>query len=140
MLNSDTARVQATLFRHSALAPLGVLVSNFPRPDINKTEELARFGFLIGAYLYPNSFLETEDRGSVEGPEPCGFLFNPSADMTDEWGGIDPPADFLDEVKANFERYYGLFITRSLMDLATRLASPSAAATCRSRSARERSF
>lgn len=120
--NSDTARVLATLFRHSALAPLGVLVSNFARPDINKPEELARFGFLVGAYLYPKSFLESEDGGSVEGPEAYGFLFNPSAEVTDEWGDGASPADFLDEVKANFERYYGLFITRSLMDLATIVA------------------
>ncbi|MCX7586357.1 class I SAM-dependent methyltransferase [Phenylobacterium sp. 58.2.17] len=120
--NSDTARVLATLFRHSALAPLGVLVSNFARPDINKSEELTRFSFLIGAYLYPKSFLESENGGSVEGPEAYGFLFNPSAELTDEWSDSDPPADFLDEVKANFERYYGLFITRSIMDLATIVA------------------
>lgn len=119
--DSNTARVLASAFRHSALAPLGVLVSNFARPDISRPEELARYGFLIGAYLYPKSFLESEDGGSVEGPQADGYLFNSSADVVAEWDD-DPPKDFIDEVKANFEHYYGLFITRSLMDLATIVA------------------
>ena len=120
--SSNTARVLATMFRHCALAPLGVLVSNFARPDVSATEDLDRYSFLVAAYLYPKSFLESEDRGSVEGPETHGYVFNFSRESVEDWGNDYPPKDFIEEVKADFERYYGLFITRSLMDLATIVA------------------
>lgn len=120
--SSNTARVLATMFRHCALAPLGVLVSNFARPDVSAAEDLDRYSFLVAAYLYPKSFLESEHGGSVEGPQAHSYLFNLSPEAVEEWGDDEPPEDFIDEVRANFDRYYGLFITRSLMDLATIVA------------------
>ncbi|MBW9088155.1 class I SAM-dependent methyltransferase [Rhizobium wenxiniae] len=120
--SSNTARVLATMFRHCALAPLGVLVSNFARPDVSAAEDLDRYSFLVAAYLYPKSFLESEEGGSVEGAQAHSYLFNLSREAVEEWGDDEPPEDFIDEVRANFDRYYGLFITRSLMDLATIIA------------------
>ncbi|MFA4951368.1 class I SAM-dependent methyltransferase [Brevundimonas sp.] len=120
--SSNTARVLATMFRHCALAPLGVLVSNFARPDVSGPEDLDRYSFLVAAYLYPKSFLESENGGSVEGPQAHSYAFNLSPDAVEEWGEDEPPKDFVEEVKSDFERYYGLFITRSLMDLATIVA------------------
>lgn len=130
--DSKTARVLMTLFRHCALAPLGVLVSNFARPDISEQADLDRYAFLVGAYLYPKSFLESPDGGSVEGPIANSFCFNLALECLeasehrdeaeDEAHQSDPPTDFWDEVKANFEYYYGMFITRALMDIATTVA------------------
>lgn len=119
---SNTLRALATMFRHSALAPLGVLVSNFARPDTSHPAVLDRFSFLIAAYLYPKSFMESKNGGSIEGPPAHGYIFNYSPSAGDEIDDDDPPKDFIDEVKANFEHYYGQFITRSLMDLATIVA------------------
>ena len=119
---SNTLRALATMFRHSALAPLGVLVSNFACPDTSQPGVLDRYGFLIGAYLYPKSFLESKNGGSIEGPRADGYLFNYSPSAEDVIDDDDPPKDFIDEVKANFEHYYGQFITRSLMDMATIVA------------------
>lgn len=119
---SNTLRALATMFRHSALAPLGVLVSNFACPDTSEPGVLDRYSFLIGAYLYPKSFMESKKGGSIEGPPTYGYIFNYSPSTEDEIDDEDPPKDFIDEVKANFEHYYGQFITRSLMDLATIVA------------------
>lgn len=119
---SNTLRALATMFRHSALAPLGVLVSNFACPDTSQPDVLDRYSFLIGAYLYPKSFMESKTGGSIEGPQAYGYTFNYSPSAEDEIDEDDPPKDFIDEVKANFEHYYGQFITRSLMDLATIIA------------------
>lgn len=87
------------MFRHCALAPLGVLVSNFARPDVSAAEDLDRYSFLVAAYLYPKSFLESEDGGSVEGPQAHSYLFNLSPEAVEEWGDDEPPEDFIDEVK-----------------------------------------
>lgn len=119
---SNTLRALATMFRHSALAPLGVLVSNLACPDTSQAGVLDRYSFLIGAYLYPKSFMESKNGGSIEGPPTHGYIFNYSPSAEDEIDDDDPPKDFIDEVKANFEHYYGQFITRSLMDLATIVA------------------
>jgi hypothetical protein len=119
---SNTLRALATMFRYSALAPLGVLVSNFACPDTSKSEVLDRYSFLIGAYLYPKSFMESKNGGSTEGPPAHGYIFNYSSSTEDEIDDEDPPKEFIDEVRANFEHYYGQFITRSLMDLATIVA------------------
>lgn len=119
---SNTLRALATMFRHSALAPLGVLVSNFASPDTSKPGVLDRYSFLIGAYLYPKSFMESKNGGSIEGPPTHGYVFNYSLGAEHEIDDEDKPNDFIDEVKANFEHYYGQFITRSLMDMATIVA------------------
>lgn len=119
---SNTLRALATMFRHSALAPLGVLVSNFACPDTSQPGALDRYSFLIGAYLFPKSFMESKKGGSIEGPSAHGYIFNYSPSAEEEIDDDDPPKDFINEVKANFEHYYGQFITRSIMDLATIVA------------------
>ena len=121
--SKDSVRAIATMFRHCALSQLGVLVSNFSCPDVSRPADLERYSFLVAAYLFPKSFLESEEGGSVEGPPAYGFEFNISAEDLEEYGDDEHPSKgFMDEVRANFERYYGLFITRSLMDLATIIA------------------
>jgi hypothetical protein len=127
--DSNTARVLMTMFRHCALAPLGVLVSNFARPDISEQVDLDRYAFLVGAYLYPKGFLESP---LGDGANAHGFAFNEAPESPeeseleneteDEEYEVDPSPDFWDEVKADFERYYGMFITRALMDMATIVA------------------
>ena len=84
------------MFRHSALAPLGVLVSNFACPDTSASGELDRYSFLIGAYLYPKSFMESKTGGSTEGPQAHGYTFNYSPSAEDEIDGDDLPKDFID--------------------------------------------
>ncbi|MBZ9719790.1 class I SAM-dependent methyltransferase [Mesorhizobium sp. AD1-1] len=126
--SSATARVLMTMFRHSALAPLGVLVSNFARPDISQPAELDRHAFLIGAYLYPKGFLESSKGGSVEGARSDGLCFNlpPETPEVFDADGMeaeeDSCPDFTDVVKSDFEFHYGMFITRALMDMATIVA------------------
>ncbi|MEH7870309.1 hypothetical protein V7795_24710 [Rhizobium laguerreae] len=66
--------------------------------------------------------MESKDGGSVEGPQAHSYLFNSSPETFEEWGDDGRDEDFVEEVKENFEHYYGLFITRSLMDLATIVA------------------
>jgi hypothetical protein len=128
---SATARVLMTMFRHCALAPLGVLVSNFARPDISKQSELDRYAFIVGAYLYPKGFLESQNGGSVEGAGPNGFCFNLPRETPEAFDAgradssdaeEDPFPDFWDAVKSDFEFHYGMFITRVLMDMATIVA------------------
>jgi hypothetical protein len=108
-----TTRLLVDIFRHGALAPLGVLVTNFSRPDISNNSALNTYAFLIAAYLYPKGFVESESGGMIEGPEAHSYLLeNP-----------DEPAEcFLTEVKNNFERHYGAFITRHILDIASIIA------------------
>lgn len=128
---SKTARVLMTLFRYSALSPLGVLVSNFSRPDVSKESELDRYSFLVAAYLYPKGFLARPlDDCLSDGAMSLGFDFNekPSSEEVGdsepdlEYSDCGEEKDFIEEVKNNFDHYYGTFITRSLMDISAIIA------------------
>jgi hypothetical protein len=85
-----TTRLLVDVFKNSALNPLSVLITNFAKPDISKAEELERFAFLVAAYLYPKSFVESKGGGMREGPEVYSyFLQNPE----------EPDKCFVSEVK-----------------------------------------
>lgn len=103
-----TVRLIVDIFKHGALAPLGVLISNFSRPDISKPHTLSDYASLVASYLFPKGFLET-DGSTIEGPLAHGYeLRNPT----------NSAECFLSKVEANFERHYGAFITRQIMDIA----------------------
>jgi hypothetical protein len=103
-----TVRLIVDIFKHGALAPLGVLISNFSRPDISKPHTLTDYASLVASYLFPKGFLET-DGSTIEGPLAHGYeLRNPT----------NSAECFLSKVEADFEKHYGAFITRQIMDIA----------------------
>lgn len=103
-----TTKLIVDIFAHGALAPLGVLISNFSLPMLGE-EELLKYAYLVASYLYPKDFLE-DDECSVEGPIAHSYEF----DNMEE-----PEQSFILEVKNNFPKYYGNFITRHIFDIAT---------------------
>ena len=107
-----TTRLIVDIFRHGALAPLGVLITNFARPDVSKPDTLDHYAALVSSYLFPKGFAEKDDR-MLEGPVCQGFV---------PQGGEGDDRCFLTEVKEHFESYYGAFITRHLMDIAEIIA------------------
>ena len=118
-----TTRLIADIFRSSALSPLGVLITNFAKPDISQQNELNRYSHLVASYLYPKGFIESESGGMIEGPPVYGFVLPcDSEDQSDGSAEDDCDQCFLEEVASNFERYYGSFITRHVMDIAAIIA------------------
>jgi hypothetical protein len=128
-----TTRTLSTIFRQSALAPFGVLITNFSRPDISKPHTSRDYSSLVAAYLYPKAFLDAfdcDDQTFTDGAVGHGWdLFRPD---TDGAGGTDeesfeadkaaPDAYFADQVSDSFDDYYGSFITRHVMDIAAIVA------------------
>lgn len=115
-----TIQAIANIFRHSALAPLGVLITNFSAPDTKHELELDKFTNLIAAYLYPKPFLDTFDDPEhtyTDGAESQGYILGCMDDM-DDMDDMDFE-DFCDEVRNNFIDYYGSFITRHIVDIAS---------------------
>lgn len=103
-----TVRLLVDIFRYGALAPLGVLISNFSRPDISKPHTLTDYASLVASYLFPKGFMEA-DGSMIEGPPAYGYdLRNPT----------NSAECFLSKVEADFEEHYGAFITRQIMDIA----------------------
>ena len=103
-----TVRLIVDIFRYGALAPLGVLISNFSRPDISKPHTRTDYSSLVASYLFPKGFVE-DDGSMIEGP-PCYGYDLRNAD--------DSAECFLSKVEADFEAHYGSFITRQIMDIA----------------------
>lgn len=64
--NQKTGRQLASVFRYSALAPLGVLITNFAEPDLNNHDAqlLKKYSRLVAAYLYPKPHLDVSDSES----------------------------------------------------------------------------
>lgn len=108
-----TTRLLVDIFKHGALAPLGVLVTNFSKPDVSKSHTLDSYAFLVAAYLFSKGFMEGENGHMVEGPPVHGFLLT----NTEE-----PDECFLTAVKNDFEEHYGAFITRHILDIASIIA------------------
>lgn len=114
----------ASIFLNSALAPLGVLITNFSEPDTTAEagHTLKKYGRLVAAYLYPKPYLDTVET------ESHGGIFNPS-----EWGlpFMGDPAEpddkepFIDLVQREFPNFYGCFITRHIADIASIIAPAS---------------
>ncbi|WP_282028453.1 class I SAM-dependent methyltransferase [Paracoccus marcusii] len=103
-----TIRLIVDIFKYGALAPLGVLISNFSRPDISKPNTLNDYASLVASYLFPKGFVEAEG-SMIEGPPVYGYkLRNPT----------NSGECFLSKVEADFDGHYGAFITRQIMDIA----------------------
>lgn len=94
--------ISKILSRHSLNSP-GILITNFSLPnkegDNTGRQLIAK---LVSNYLYPKSFLESNNLESdfIEGPIAHG----------------QKPKDFLKIVETDLENFYGQFITRLLID------------------------
>lgn len=95
--------ITRVLARHALNSP-GALITNVSLPtDAGDPQGRALMAKLVAAYLFPKEFLEGDPDTTPEGPVAQGYEF-------DEW---------LDMVTNDLEYYYGQFVTRVLMDLAT---------------------
>jgi len=115
-----TTQAIVNIFRHSALAPLGVLITNFSAPDTSKQDNLDNYGHLVSAYLYPKAFLDTfinPDHTHTDGAEAHGYVLG----FTDE-EDYNKEDDFVMRVKEDFINYYGSFLTRHIVDIASIVA------------------
>ncbi|MFL9676111.1 hypothetical protein ACXUPC_10765 [Pseudomonas marginalis] len=115
-----TTQAIVNIFRHSALASQGVLITNFSEPDITKKEVVDNYGHLIAAYLYPKAFLDSfddPDQTWTDGAGANGYDFGlPPEEYRDEY---EEKNDFINIVKTDFSNYYGAFITRHIADIAS---------------------
>jgi len=119
------SRLLVTLFQHAALAPLGVLVTNFSKPDPTNTDLMDRHVYAIAAYLYGKDFLDLKHGGWTDGAAAQGYVISPAElaslgedDATPAW----EEKFFGDEVRSKFSHYYGSFVTRHIMDIAALIA------------------
>lgn len=115
-----TTQAIVNIFRHSALAPLGVLITNFSAPDTSKQDVIDNYGYLVAAYLYPKAFLDTfinPECTYTDGAGAHGFVL----DLTDEVDSNEED-DFVRRVKEDFINYYGSFLTRHITDIASIVA------------------
>ena len=95
----------ASIFRNLALAPLGVLITNFSEPDTTAEagHTLKKYARLVAAYLYPKPYLdvvETESHGEIFNPSEWGLPF---------MGDPEEPEDkesFIDLVQREFPNFY----------------------------------
>lgn len=96
-----------SILAHHAINSPGILITNFSLPSTKQDSKgLDLLTKLVASYLYPKDFLEDKDEPSdnfVEGAIACGFSFD----------------DWLIEVQDNIEFYYGHYITRLIIDLAS---------------------
>lgn len=114
-----TLKIVSSIFKSSSLSSLGVLITNFSSPDTSNSKDLENYSHLITANLYSKSTLDRKEGGNFfagESAEAYGFDFSKGLipeeeEYTDKY--------FLDEVKGNFDFYYGSFITRHIMDIAS---------------------
>lgn len=109
--DQNTVRVISSIFRYQRLAPLGVLITNFSSPDIEKEDQLNLYSEIVSTYLHPKGFLESKDPewNCKDGAFPYGFY--PNSETVDE--------SFFHEVKNDFSFYYSQYITRQIFDIAS---------------------
>ncbi len=97
--------VTKILAKHALNSP-GILITNVSLPSEEQDSKghhlLAK---LVATYLYPKEFLENKesDSGFIEGAVAQSYEFS----------------DWLKEVESNLGNYYGQFVTRLLMDMAS---------------------
>lgn len=111
--DQKTARLLVNLFRHSALTPLGVLITNFAKPDVSTDQKIEPYAHLVASYLYPKSFRDAPGGGVTDGAQAEGFVLRDEEQRKES---------FYHEVCENFDHYYGSFITRHLYDIAALIA------------------
>jgi hypothetical protein len=122
--DKKTTLALVNIFRHSALSPLGVLITNFSAPDVSKDRELENYSRLVASYLYPKAFLDAfedpEDTLTSGAQENAYSLPICKEDYDEEW--YEKDKDFLLIVKNGFLDYYGSFLTRHIVDIASIIA------------------
>ena len=119
------SRLLVTLFEHAALTPLGVLVTNFSKPDTTNADVMDRNVHAIAAYLYGKDFLDLKEGGRTDCAAAHGYVMSPSELMPlQDWGDARQWEErlFHDVVRSDFAHYYGSFVTRHIMDIATLIA------------------
>ncbi|EFI52736.1 conserved hypothetical protein [Afipia sp. 1NLS2] len=106
-----TLRTVANIFRYQRLNPLGVLITNFAKPDIGDVAQLHAYSDIVSAYLYPKGMLESgkPEWNMTDGAVAHGMI--PKGQPEDE--------SLFHKVKADFSNFYGQYITRQLFDLAS---------------------
>jgi hypothetical protein len=106
-----TLRTVANVFRYQRLSQLGVLITNFAKPDVEDIDQLNAFSDIVASYLYPKPMLESgsSDWNMTDGPVAHGKT--PKEENSED--------SFFHEVRADFSNYYGQFITRQLFDIAS---------------------
>lgn len=123
-----TLKIISSIFRHSSLNSLGVLITNFSAPDISKETDLENYSHLISSYLYAKESLDFSDGNDFypsDSAEASGYLLSPetmSIHDIDDIDDIDDDKYLIDSVKSNFNFYYSSFITRHIIDLASIIA------------------
>jgi hypothetical protein len=119
------SRMLVTLFRHAALAPLGVLVTNFSKPDEANADLLEKHVFAVAAYLYGKDFMDLKKGGWTDSASAHGYVMAPGEILPEEDDEDAPRWEdqlFQDEVRRRFAHYYGSFVTRHIMDIAALIA------------------
>lgn len=111
-----TLQVISTIFKNSSLNSLGVLITNFSSPDITNDTDLENYSQLIANYLYSKDTLDIkkgEHFYAGDSADSNGYYLSRETMPPDE----DEEPYFIDEVKKNFDFYYGSFITRHILDI-----------------------
>lgn len=119
------SQLLVTLFEQAALAPLGVLVTNFSKPDVTNEAVMERHVHVIAAYLFGKSFLDLKEGGTTDGASAHSYVMSSAEIMPAEDGDDEPQWEdrlFRDVVRKDFAHYYGSFVTRHIMDIATLIA------------------
>ncbi|SDH71099.1 class I SAM-dependent methyltransferase [Pseudomonas panipatensis] len=123
-----TLQVVSSIFRNSALNPLGVLITNFSAPDKNNELDLKNYSHLIASYLYPKRTLDArsgkifyagcsaEEHGMSVSETTMHSLAEDDPAESDGENDLDSEYLF-DKVASNFDFYYGSYITRQIMDI-----------------------
>lgn len=109
----QTTRILSTLFRQSALAPLGVLITNFSKPSLTEPDNLERYAYLIAAYLFPKGFLDSREGGFDNGAEAYGYTLRNDENVDES---------LFHHVMRDFDHQYSTYITRQILDIASTIA------------------
>ncbi len=111
--SQHTIRLISTLLRHHRLNSPGALITNFACPDFENIKQKDNYLYLVSNYLFPKNYLESIDKeGSpicIEGPS----IQNPHDTIKECF------SNFVNQVKNNFDFYYGQYITRQIFDIAS---------------------
>lgn len=120
-----TTQAIVNIFRHSALAPLGVLITNFSAPDVSKEHVVENYSRLVASYLYPKRSLDTFDEPEHTITDEAlahGYSLPVCMEEYDDEEWYEKDKDFLVLVKEKFLSYYGSFLTRHIADIASIVA------------------
>lgn len=123
--DKKTTQAIVNIFRHSALAPLGVLITNFSAPDVSKEQVAENYSRLVASYLYPKRTLDTFDKPEhtiTASALEHGYSLPLFLEEYDEKEWYEKNKDFLVLVRENFLGYYGSFLTRHMADIASIVA------------------